>query len=500
MAFVLPHENKAMRLPVVPAAHTALLETMSDGTWPVADTTARRAFLCRDPCYPLWVEKSCTAVSVYLQSTGSAGSWSIPAQTNRVLILPQWDLITSAIPGGSTIDGTTTTLTSAVDNFVIGSSTNGTCWYVPPGAQFGIRIYTAATGGGDGIEFEFVWRQAGEDYVSTLIATSTGDGFQFIGLAGSALATTGILGEGVIPFGFVSLRTVRTRSVAPTVFAAPLLQIGWFTGGTIFNPTSTAMLMLPYVMPPEFNNSTIPYSRSRLNASAALFTNVTAALSKEGTILAGRLKDAIVDPWNFTATNINSVHPSLRYFGPLEKGLYTFSTPSANVDNFSDCVMSMPSPSTFNALSRPLFQWQDVGIYNAMIFSDLGSSGAGTQLAVSSYNHIEFETTSSLFTLGVSMATLEMLHATEVALLKFGHFHENPLHWAALRAAASLALRVVGPMVAPIVQHYATKAVDAGVSYLRGKSGGDRKMKQSAPYAAGSRKKPVPKRTGKKRR
>lgn len=497
MAFVLPHENKAVRLPIVPATYTALLETMADGTVPVADNATRRAFLCRDAAYPLWMERSCTNMSVFLQSTGTAGSWNLPAQTNRVIVLPQWDYLAVATPAGCAIDGTLTTGGAVTDLFVLGkSSGNGISFYIPYGAFFGIRLYTGAAGGGDGIEFEIISNFQGEEYVNTCIATSVADGFAFQGTPGTTTVSAGVVGEGLVPAGFCYLRAVRTRSVAPTA-ANPILQIGWTTGGTMSTPSGTALVMVPYSMPPEFNNSTLPYTRTRLNSSAALFTNVTAALSKEGTILAGRLKSAIVDPWNFTSGNINSVHPNFRYFGPMEKGLYTFTTPSANIDSFDDHVYSLPSGSITNSTARPLFGWQEIGIYNAILFSDLGSAAVGTQLAVSSYTHLEFESTSSLFTLGVSTLTLETLHATEVALLKFGHFHENPLHWAAIKAAATSALRFVGPMVAPVVQHYANKAVKAGVAYLTGKPQGDRKMSQKSPYtskAKALKTKPKPKR------
>jgi hypothetical protein len=245
-------------------------------------------------------------------------------------------------------------------------------------------------------------------------------------------------------------------------------------------------------MPPEFNNSTLPYTRTRQNASAVLFTNVTAALSKEGTILASRLKTAVIDPWNFTDSHINSVHPSLRYFGPLEKGLYTFTSPTGGDTTLFDSVLLLPSSSTYNSTARPLFQFLDIGVYNAVIFSDLGSSSAGTQLAVSSYTHIEFETTSSLFAIGVSRQPLEALHAAEVALLRFGHFHENPTHWSAIANAAKAALGYVVPLVAPYVKAAAGHLVKKGAQAIGNRISGDRKMSQASPYTAPRSKKPKP--------
>jgi len=279
---------------------------------------------------------------------------------------------------------------------------------------------------------------------------------------------------------------MRTTATAPAAASTPLLQFGWASSGVVGGPTATpAKLFAPYGPPPEFGASTVPYGRTRLNASAALFTNVSSVLNKEGTVLAGRLRSSVVDPWNFQTANLNSVHPAMRYFGPLEKGLYTFTSPTGNDAGFADAWITMPSVATSNPSARPLFNHKDVGMYNAMIFSDLGSSSSGTQLAVSCYAHLEFESSSALFTPGVSYLTLEHLHAAEVALLQFGHFHENPTHWAIIAAAAKQALQVVGPMIAPYVRQLAEKVVDKGIALLAPKE--EMKSKQPKPEAKRAR-------------
>lgn len=477
---VLPHEHKPMRLPVVPATLTALLDLMSDGTVPVADNSARKAFLCRDAAYPLWMERSFFQCGAHLQANGSAASWNLPARVNCTLMLPQWDSVFGA--GTSmTVDGVSVNTAAVCDYTVIADTGAGQqAIYIPPNSVFVMKLLTLATAGaGTGVEFETVSQIGGEEFVSTFTANAVSDGYLFSGIANAAAAISGTIGEGNVPMGFTHLRQVRTTASSPTVFATPILQMGWVTGGQFTVPTGTALLMVPYVLPPEFGNSILPYGRTRLNSSAALFTNVTAALSKEGTILAARLKPTVVDPWSFTVANLNSTHPSLRYFGPLEKGLYTFTTPSGNVSSFDDCWMTLNSNSTVNSTQRPLFGYRDIGVYNAMLFTDLGSANTGTQLAVSSYVHLEFETSSSLFVPGVSTLPLEMLHAAEVALLSFGHFHENPTHWLALAAAAKAALRIVAPMVAPYAKQLVQHVVDKGVSYLKGKQQGDRSMKQA---------------------
>jgi hypothetical protein len=159
---------------------------------------------------------------------------------------------------------------------------------------------------------------------------ASGNNYIFTGVAGTQSFSQGNLGEGLVPVGFVWLRSVRTTATAPTAAATPILYMGWGTGNAFGTYDGTATVMLPVFTPPEFGNSTLPYSRTRANATSALFTNVTAALNKEGTVLAARLKPSIIDMWSFGVANINSVHPQFRYFGPMEKGLYTFTSPSQN--------------------------------------------------------------------------------------------------------------------------------------------------------------------------
>lgn len=484
MSMVLPHERKAVRLPVVPATLTALLETMANVTVPVPDGQSRRAFLCRDAAYPLWIERKFENACSYLRSQGSPTSWVIPTAANKAILLPLWDSQTSAknpliTPSSSTVDGTAVPEGRITDYTPLALVDDYVAIYIPPLSDFVVRIGTGAAGGGDGLEAEFGYIVGGEVKYCTVLIRSAVDGFSHVGTAGASIPANS--GEGNYPIGFTWLRALRTGTSATNGATSPILQLGWSTDG-VFSAIGSApkTLFMPVFNPPEFANSTLPYSKTRLNASAALFTNVTAALSKEGTVLAARLKPTIVDPWSFSTTNIDSVHPKLRYYGPLEKGLYTFTTPSGNVDTLDDCRLDLASNSTMSLTQRPLFNARNIGVYNAIVFQDLGSAEAGTQLATSCYTHLEFESTSSLFPIGVSTMTLESLHAAEVALLSFGHFHENPLHWSAITSAASAILRTVAPMVAPVVAHYGQKVLDRGVAMLQGKSGGERSMPQAS--------------------
>jgi hypothetical protein len=455
---------------------------MSDGTVSIADNTSKRFVLCRDPCYPLWGDVVVSYCAVGLLAVGSATTWNLPAKANATLALPVFETTYSGGAGPS-FDGTFVSLATSIDRGVIVGDAPGTlACYIPTGSTFFLWITTSAAAGGTGIEFEVVSQRGMEEIVSTLTAVVSGNTYLFSGIAGTTTVINGTLGEGIIPAGFSYIRQMRTTATAPVAASTPSLIFGWTNGNTPASLNATAVtVMLPTYTPPEFGNSVIPYTRTRTNASAALFTNVTAALSKEGTVLAGRLKPAVVDPWSFSATNINSIHPSFRYFGPLEKGLYTFTSPSQNSMEFEDCAIELATQaSSVSTVYRPKFQYRDIGIYNAIILSDLGSSSTGTQMAVSAYSHLEFEATSSLFTPGVSTLTLESLHAAEIALLNLGHFHENPIHWALLRSLAVKAAQKVLPLVAPYVVGAAKSVANAGVAYVQRKIAGDRSMPQAS--------------------
>lgn len=493
MSMVLPHERKALRMPVVPATLTALLETMGNRTIPISDNSSARAFLCRDACYPLWMERTIGNWACYLQATSNGADFVIPAEKNKVIMLPVWDVqgsYSNAAHGAPTLDSVDITRNMIVDHTPLAVVDTFVSIYIPLNSTLCFRLVANGAGAdGSHIELEFGYIVNGEVKHSTVLASPSVEGYSFLGTPGAVIPPN--LGEGRVPYGFTWLRGWRTGTTAVTAASTPTLQLGWTTGGTIEAPTDTEIrAMLPVFNPPEFNNSTLPYRKTRLNASAALFTNVSAVLNKEGTVLASRLNPTSVDPWSFSASNIDSTHPKLRYYGPLEKGLYTFTTPGGNIDNLDDLVLTISNQSTINTGNRPLFTPLDMGIYNAIIFTDVATASAATMLAVSSYAHIEYETTSSLFPIGVSTMTLETLHAAEVALLGFGHFHENPTHWAVLAQAATAVLRKVAPMIAPVVAHYGQIALNKGVQMLKGKEGGDRKMPQASFQTKPSRAKP----------
>jgi len=415
------------------------------------------------------------------------GAWTIAACTAGTNIgLPDYTtvLTTSSAP---TADGVSLSVQQVANYFVLGKVDNEVTVYIPPNGYCYLGVLTSNDQTGKTLIADVKYFYFGEWKTSTLAMAGTTQGFMYSGKSGVTGPDIGQLFDGFTPIGFARITGLRVGPADITTAATtPVLRFGWATGPFTLGATASGSVnvMFPVFTPPEFGNSIVPYLRTRSNATAALFTNVTAVLSKEGTILAARLKATQVPFYNFTSDDVNAVHPRQRYFGPLEKGLYTFTTPDQPNGSFYDSVYPIPTAGVSSGpyvVNRPLFQPDALGVYNAIILTDLGSSTEGTMLATSLYTHLEFECVSSLFSPGVSTYTLEQLHAAEVALLSFGHFHENPLHWAALKSAAMSALRIVGPMVAPIIQKAGVSLVNKGVSYLKGKPSGDRRMTQSPP-------------------
>lgn len=475
LSMALPHERKPIRFPVVPATMTSVISTMGDGLCFTSDLGKTNAVLCRSPTYPLWVSRSFSSTSVYMQSSTAVGG------AVGTTVFNSFDAETLTSAGTPLVDSVSHTNAAIVDNFAVLTDYGSTnALYIPFGSTMSILINSGAAASGE-IDVTLAYFSKGEWLSQTvrLVAgtASYANYFVFQGIPGAA-PTVGSIVDGAtgVVGGFVALITGVVSTTTNSFTGRPIL-FGWAHAGYLNNPSGAATsLLVPFSPAVEFKNSTVPYTRCRANATAALFTNVTAALAKEGTILAGRLNSGTYNFYDVTEANINTAPPTQRYFGPLEKGLYTFSSPSLS-DNLSDGWLTQANSGTRNTTAFPRFD-PDVGMFHAMIFSDLGAASTGTQIATSVYTHIEFEPTTSLFQLGVSMQTLEALHAAEIALLKFGHFHENPIHWAAIAAAARAAIKTVAPMIAPYVAPAAEKLFRKGVSYLTGNPSGDRAMKQ----------------------
>lgn len=415
--FALPHENKGQRLPTIPAVMTATVDLMSDATRSV--TTSKRFALCRDVCYPLWSDRTVESCGGY-----SCLNIELTAVAGAQIPIPPW---TTKFSTSRIVDGVTLSAQEFEDTCIISGANDPQIIYIPQGSFFQFRFDEGGVPtAGSYLEVELRSYVAGDWVYCRATTAILGNAQILIGAAGGAPAAGSgtVMNGGVLPVGFTELVSIRTAATAPAAAVFPCTMYLGFSSSVVAvpgAPAAAATLFVPAFRPPEFRNSTLPYRKTRLNASAVLFSNVTPVLQKEGTVLAGRLQTSTIDMFNFTAASIDASHPSQRYFGALENGLYTFTAPSTNVDQLIDRVTNMLTTEC------PTFDFLTDNLYNAMIFTDLDAVSIST-LAISLYVHLEFACTSSLFAIGVSPLTIEVLHQAEVKLLKAGYYHENPNH------------------------------------------------------------------------
>lgn len=227
-----------------------------------------------------------------------------------------------------------------------------------------------------------------------------------------------------------------STAAAPTFVPA----VGGVGSWTI--PTSNQRVLLPYGIAPEYSTSIIPYSGTRLTAVAALMTNVTQVLNKAGTVLAGRINpENVPGSWaQVTQEVINALHPAEKAWLPLETGLYTYAPPGVDIGNFVDYTLQT------GGYAVPVYRLDNASLVNVAFLT----SPAAFELAVTLTTHIEFRTSSALWTLGVSGYTLETLHIAQMALMTCGFFFENPEH-KSLLMRVSAGIRKLEPYVTPLV-------------------------------------------------
>jgi hypothetical protein len=213
----------------------------------------------------------------------------------------------------------------------------------------------------------------------------------------------------------------------------------------------------------EIVNSTVPFDSTRISACAVLCTNVTKVLNKEGTVLATRLLNDInegVFPWKYDEQDMNKTHPTDRFYGALEKGVYTFTAPDQESTSFrrayknKDLVTYDAAGQKVKDVSyanEPSYCYYVTPAYfNALLLTDEDVATIST-VAVTVDVHYEFRTTSTLFSLNVSEMSLEDYHMAMLTLNRIGYHYENETHW--LRTVAKIAKAAVSTAakVAPVL-------------------------------------------------
>lgn len=225
---------------------------------------------------------------------------------------------------------------------------------------------------------------------------------------------------------------------------------------------------------PVLDDIPLIYADTRCTAASVLFSNVTRVLEKEGTIRGGRLISGTpyafeVPAWpgGWQSSDLNDIHPSEKYFGAMENGVYTFTLHTPESQLFQDAVLRTillstepPNPSTANGYLQAPRLNSISGAFSALEFLDVDATSAST-LAFTLNYHLEFRTTNPVFEIGFSAVPLEAYHSATVALASTPVFYENPTHWRSLVSMIARGLSVAIPLVAP---QYSTAARAIGVA------------------------------------
>jgi len=196
----------------------------------------------------------------------------------------------------------------------------------------------------------------------------------------------------------------------------------------VFTGANRIPVLVPIVKPPALSVSTVPYSNTRVTALSALFTNVTKALNKEGTVLAGRFNPAVQDVFDVTQDSFSQLAPSEKYFFGLEKGFYTYVPPQTDVAEFADDVWDSAHGGTTYAPEWFTSTWIHLGrtaLVTAFRFDD---PDGGTTLAINVDWHVEYRNSSVLWPVAVSAVSMEQAHQAQLVCLEAGFFFDNVDH------------------------------------------------------------------------
>lgn len=452
-AMALPHEHPPQRFPSFPALErTAVMGFNFPGPWGV---TTNKAILMRQATYPLWVEYDSPVFNYtvdYTSRTMEQGSFSTSYDRfNLDATVTNWSVGSrvSTLYPSVTFAGTSNIVTYPP---LARDDTMGTTpWvYIPLGSTVGLIVTSDVEAPDVTLVVFDRWGSRGEKSQFELQANKTGAGhttsvFSYTALENSWVRPVNMqLGTVVAAVG----RKVRVSVVVTSgTFAfpgsaAPFGGVATCNGAAVPFPVRP---LLPFTAPAEFANSTIPWSNTRLTAVAALYTNVTKVLSKEGTVLAGRLAPEQVDVWNFTTANLSNLHPAEKAYLPLESGHYTYCPPSTDLAAFWDYTLDRSTTAPSQAPAAPVVRLDNTALVNCAVFSDQ-DIGDSTRLAVNLDFQIEFRTTSALWQIGLSAMTLESLHQAQLSLVSVGFFFPNKSHSTILNRIAGWS-KTIAPAV-----------------------------------------------------
>lgn len=508
-AIAVPNLNRPHRLPTFPnLERTATLAFTDTSTVRTPSGGTLYGVLTRDPAYPLWLSTEFSAGSSFYK-TGSyitpaaANGIVLPAGTANDLEFSADDVTTrSGIFGSNTgfspVTGSSvpylsrggelffplggncngTTLQVAIEMTMTAVATEYTGWVTLECLTASCEVVdkrlpiTFTAGVTDAVPpaanptKQYCYIDVGKDYIGVRFTA-----IQVVA-KGSGVLQTLSYGVTTTNPAFIDSLPEKDRIAKQVPLSAPVPAL----------PVITRLL--PKGDPPEVYTTPLIWQSTRATAVALLLTNVTPVLEKEGTVSAARIPCGNArsgalpfqpSAWSGFAT----IHPRDRYFGALEKGLYTYTLPDVHSENFVDCLVSYDNLPSSDA-QYPVANLDSFSYANCFELVD-GDATRTTTMALTLDRHLEFRTTSRVFPTDFSKEALETYHAAQMALTRMGCFTENPVHLATIAGMATQAVRALWPIVKPYAVPAAQAVTTAAVNWAKNKIAGSLNQAGLAP-------------------
>lgn len=458
----VPHDAVAQRLPSFPnLERTATIRTATMVQYTVPSAQSRTFLLLRSPVHPLWAQEDVTLVSssAYLSAT----------LTNTAVMAQGAQFNTQSLWNDFRINGSVDLTTPY--RWPLGVRDNGDIFVYCPGTHVGGLFveFTTVSACLTNLNVELQYFDGVDVRPQTVYLSDLGED-----------KTTHVF---QIPYKYseyvpswvrlVSLDIQATNKAGAT--AITTINFGWTTGGSLTSPTgsSDVVSFFPISAIPEYENSKIPYQSTRQNASAVLLSNVSSYLNKEGTVSATRIPRTLTntnlwDPRSLVSMpQFTSANPTERYYGKLEKGMYSYTLPDSSSEKFRDLTsdLGLNFNGDFYDQKVPLFPLEGFDYMNVILLSDLDDSGS-TAVAITVDSHLEFRTNSALFTLDYCPYALEEYHKAQMALAQCGVFFENPTHLAAIARTVAAAAMKLGQAAAPYVKTAVRSLAPMALEYV----------------------------------
>lgn len=179
----------------------------------------------------------------------------------------------------------------------------------------------------------------------------------------------------------------------------------------------------------------------RVNAASMLVSNTSAALYKQGTVVAARVRNV-----NFYDLTPSYMAPlAEKYTGPAEKGVYTFKEFTSYAEKFSEATV---------AKAGFYFDLDYDDFYHFIQLSNPNPATAANAYTISFSTAIEFQTDCARYAKGVSQFNFGHLTEARRVLNSNPHwFYENPSHMASIYNFLTRAVqgaRTYGPKILDI--------------------------------------------------